>query len=51
MKISEIITALKRIETITGDVEVYTGNYYQDNTVDQVVIEDGYPLIVSFDLL
>ena len=50
MKISEIIASLERIKTITGDVEVYTGNYYMDRKVDEVVIEDGYPLIVSLDL-
>lgn len=47
MLISEVINSLRQIENDLGDVTVYFGSLYQDVAVEDVIIEDGYPLIYA----
>lgn len=46
MKISEMIDALKAMQNTWGDVEVFCGTFYRDYPIKDIVIEDGYPLVL-----
>lgn len=37
-------------EELGPDAQVFMGNFYADVPVEDVVIEDGYPLIVNKDI-
>lgn len=47
MKIRKLRKRLKEIQNELGNVDVFFGSLYQDVPVDEVVIEDGYPLILN----
>lgn len=56
MTIKDIVVSLLDLVVdpncpITMESEVFMGNLYQDHPVEEIVIEDGYPLIVNKDIL
>jgi len=47
MLISEVIKKLEIIQFQLGDVQVFMGSYYQDLPVEDIIVEDNYPLILN----